>query len=87
MSTSAGADDALMLNTEGYVSEPNATNIFFVHGEELLTPHADFCLPGITRRTIIDLACGQVGIGCTERRLSPFKLPASSALCFASYYT
>jgi len=67
----AGVADAVMLDIDGYVSETNATNIFMVvynnhHRNEdendesiqatLLTPHADHCLPGITRETIIHLA-------------------------------
>jgi branched-subunit amino acid aminotransferase/4-amino-4-deoxychorismate lyase len=41
-----GAADALMLDTEGFVSETNATNVFLVKDGKLLTPHADYCLPG-----------------------------------------
>jgi branched-subunit amino acid aminotransferase/4-amino-4-deoxychorismate lyase len=42
----ANAADALMLDTEGFVSETNATNVFLVKGEAVKTPHADYCLPG-----------------------------------------
>ena len=42
----AGAGDALMLDTEGFVSETNATNVFMVKRGVLYTPHADYCLPG-----------------------------------------
>ena len=53
----AGVDDAVMLDIHGFVSETNATNIFLVQARRnLLTPHADSCLPGITRRVVIDLA-------------------------------
>lgn len=52
----AGAQDALMLDLDGFVSETNATNLFMVKDGVLLTPHADHCLPGITRQTVIDLA-------------------------------
>jgi protein-lysine N-methyltransferase EEF2KMT len=52
----AGAADAVMLDLEGFVSETNATNIFLVKRGVLLTPHADYCLPGITRRTVMRLA-------------------------------
>lgn len=51
----AGVDDALMLDLNGFVSETNATNIFIVKKGEILTPHADSCLPGITRATVIEL--------------------------------
>lgn len=53
----AGAADAIMLDMDGYVSETNATNIFMVDDEGvLLTPHADHCLPGVTRGTVLKLA-------------------------------
>ncbi|MBI1355893.1 MAG: aminotransferase IV [Acidobacteria bacterium] len=65
----AGADDALMLDLAGYVSETNATNVFLAKRGVLLTPHADSCLPGITRSTVIRL-CREHGIECRERNLS-----------------
>ena len=52
----AGVDDAIMLDLHGFVSETNATNLFFVKRGVLLTPHADSCLPGITRGVVIELA-------------------------------
>jgi branched-chain amino acid aminotransferase group I len=65
----AGADDAVMLDMQGFVSETNATNIFVVKGGELLTPHADSCLPGITRGNVIEIA-REDGISVTERNVS-----------------
>ena len=58
-----------MLDIEGYVSETNATNVFIVRSGELVTPHADHCLPGITRATVLQLAPG-LGIRAIERRVS-----------------
>lgn len=51
-----GADDAIMLDNLGFVAETNACNIFMVKDSLLLTPNADACLPGITRKNIIKLA-------------------------------
>lgn len=65
----AGVDDALMLDIFGYVSETNATNIFLVKREQLLTPHADSCLPGITRSKIIQLG-REAGLVVIERNIS-----------------
>lgn len=65
----AGAADAIMLDVDGFVSETNATNIFMVKKGKLLTPHADHCLPGITRETVIELA-RQNSIEVIERRIS-----------------
>lgn len=65
----AGVDAAVMMDIEGYVSEANATNIFFVSGGKVLTPFADSCLPGITRRIVMDL-CRDHGIPVAEKRIS-----------------
>lgn len=65
----AGCNDAIMLDMEGFVSETNATNIFMVDDGVLLTPHADACLPGITRATVLQLAA-ELGIVAEVRRVS-----------------
>lgn len=65
----AGVDAALMLDMNGFASECNGVNIFVVHRGQLLTPHADSCLPGITRRKVIELA-RKNEIGCEERNIS-----------------
>jgi branched-chain amino acid aminotransferase len=52
----AGADDALMLDTRGFVAETNATHLFAVTGGALFTPHAVACPEGITRQTVLNLA-------------------------------
>jgi branched-chain amino acid aminotransferase group I len=65
----AGADDAIMLDIYGYISETNATNIFIVKNNEILTPFADSCLPGITRSVIFRLA-GENQIRVREKRLT-----------------
>ncbi|CAA2988324.1 branched-chain-amino-acid aminotransferase 1 [Olea europaea subsp. europaea] len=65
----AKADDALMLDKDGYVSETNATNIFLVKKGCIVTPHTDNCLPGITRATIMELAIKE-NLVVDERRVS-----------------
>jgi branched-chain amino acid aminotransferase group I len=65
----AGADDAVMLDLYGFLSETNATNIFLVKKDALLTPWPDSCLPGITRSVVIDLTRAN-DIPFTERNLS-----------------
>ncbi|MDX1670740.1 MAG: aminotransferase class IV [Balneolaceae bacterium] len=65
----AGVDGALMLDIEGYVSEVNATNIFFIHDGKVRTPFADSCLPGITRGIVMEL-CNDHQIPCREKRIS-----------------
>ncbi len=65
----AGVDDAIMLDIFGYVSETNATNIFLIKKGQVLTPHADSCLPGITRGTVIRLT-READIPLVERNVS-----------------
>jgi branched-chain amino acid aminotransferase len=63
----AGADEALMLNHEGYVCECTADNVFVVHGEEVWTPPAHLgILRGITRDTVLEIAQA-LGIAAVER--------------------
>ena len=65
----AGADDAVMLDLYGFVSETNATNIFSLRRGELSTPHPDACLPGVTRGVVLELARA-AGIPARERNIS-----------------
>lgn len=65
----AGADAAVMLDVNGFISEMNDANIFLIKGGEVLTPHADSCLPGLTRRMILRI-CDDEGIPAIERNLS-----------------
>ncbi len=65
----AGADDAIMLDIHGFVSETNATNIFIVKIGELLTPFADACLPGFTREKVLQIAA-ENDIPAREKNIS-----------------
>lgn len=65
----AGADDAIMLDLEGFVAETNATNLFAVRKGCLLTPAPTACLPGLTRQLVLELA-HQMGMQVEERRVS-----------------
>jgi branched-chain amino acid aminotransferase len=65
----AGADDALMLDTRGFVAETNATHLFIVRGGDLATPHTFACPEGITRATVIEI-CAAEKILCTETDLT-----------------
>jgi len=66
----AGADDALMLDTRGFVAETNATHVFIVRKGELSTSCVVACPEGITRATVIEI-CAAEKIRCTETDLSP----------------
>lgn len=52
----AGADDALMLDTRGFVAETNATHVFLVEAGALRTSRLVACPEGITRSTVLELA-------------------------------
>jgi branched-chain amino acid aminotransferase len=71
----AGADDALMLDTRGFVAETNATHVFIVRnfdesrGGELATGRVLACPEGITRATVIEI-CAAEKIRCVETDLS-----------------
>ena len=66
----AGADDALMLDINGFVAETNATNVFIVRKGDLATSKVIACPEGITRATIIEIAAAEK-IRCVEADLSP----------------
>ncbi|HUB85643.1 MAG TPA: aminotransferase class IV [Rhizomicrobium sp.] len=50
-----GADEALMLDPQGFVASCNATNFFFVRNGEVFTSTGEFCFNGITRANVIAL--------------------------------
>jgi branched-chain amino acid aminotransferase len=52
----AGADDAVMLDSRGFVAETNATHLFLVTAGQLGTPTAAACPEGITRAAVLELA-------------------------------
>ena len=65
----AGAADALMLDTRGFVAETNATHLFIVRKSEVATSRVVACPEGITRATVIEI-CAAEKIRCTETDLS-----------------
>jgi branched-chain amino acid aminotransferase len=65
----AGYDEAIMLDTEGYVAEASGENIFLVKDGLVKTPPLTSVLPGITRASIITLA-QDLGMPVQERRFS-----------------
>ncbi len=69
----AGADEALMLDPNGFVSTCNATNFFIVvkgvGGPEVWTSTGDYCLNGITRGLVVELAHA-AGMPAREKNFS-----------------
>jgi branched-chain amino acid aminotransferase len=67
--TAGGADDAVMLDTRGFVAETNATHLFLVDHGMLETPRTVACPEGITRATVLEI-CAAAGIPARERDIS-----------------
>jgi branched-chain amino acid aminotransferase len=65
----AGADDALMLDTRGFVAETNATHVFIVRNHDVATSRVVACPEGITRATVIEI-CAAEKIRCIQTDLS-----------------
>lgn len=61
-----GADEALMLDIHGYVSEATADNFFIVRNHTVTTPWSSTNLPGVTRETVLEIA-PQLGLKAEER--------------------
>ncbi len=75
----AGAGDAVMLDHLGAVAECTAANLFAVIGGTLVTPTLRSALPGITRRTILEVAA-EKGIAHEVRDLWPMELYTADAM-------
>lgn len=67
----AGADEALMLDINGFVSTCNATNFFMITNGEAWTSTGQYCMNGITRHNVIRI-CEDHGIPCRQKNFSLF---------------
>jgi len=67
--TANGYDEALLLDTDGYVSEGAGENVFIVKNGKLYTPDLASCLDGITRDSVITMA-RDLGIEVIEKRIT-----------------
>ena len=65
----AGADEALMLDANGFVSTCNATNFFIIKDNEVWTSTGQYCMNGITRAKVIE-ACEKNNIICRQKNFS-----------------
>lgn len=74
------ADEALRLDSEGFVAEGTTSNVFFVDGGVLHTPSLDGpILPGVTRRVVLELAT-DAGIPVETDRYRPDRLATADEL-------
>jgi len=62
------ADEAILLDKNGFISEGSGENLFIIKDSKLLTPKTDFCLNGITRQTVMQIAI-DLGIEVEEKNL------------------
>lgn len=78
----AGADEALMLDVNGFVSTCNSTNFFMVKNGEVWTSTGQYCMNGITRENVI-LLCKQNNIICFQKNFSLFDVYGADE-CFVT---
>lgn len=70
----AGADEALLLNTDGFVVEGASSNLFWIDGDTVCTPPlAGGILAGVTRAVVLDI-CRSLGVKTRESNVTPEEL-------------
>lgn len=67
--TAEGYDEALLLDTDGYVSEGAGENVFIIKNGKIYTPDLASCLDGITRDAVLTMA-RDLGIDVVEKRIT-----------------
>jgi branched-chain amino acid aminotransferase len=79
---SKGADEALLLDKNGYISEGSGENIFSIKENILSTPKTDHCLNGITRQSVIKIAI-DLGLKVEEKDITYEVLIQSDEVFFS----
>jgi len=70
-----GYDEAIVLTADGHVSEGSAENLFIVKGGAMITPPiTDNILEGITRRRLMEIGRGELGVEVIERSIDRTEL-------------
>ena len=77
-----GADEALLLDKNGYISEGSGENIFLVNKNVISTPKTDHCLNGITRQSVIQIA-RDLGFEVIEKDITYDELVSSDEVFFS----
>tara|TARA_B100000131_G_scaffold210467_1_gene202335 strand:+ start:1985 stop:2896 length:912 start_codon:yes stop_codon:yes gene_type:complete len=77
-----GYQEAILLDTNGFVAEGSGQNIFIVKDGNLLTPELTCCLNGITRRSVIQIAKDK-GIDVQERQITRDELYTADEIFFS----
>ena len=79
-----GADEALLLNTDGHVAEATSANLFWIESNTVCTPPvASGALPGVTRGAVIDL-CAKLKIASQEKPCAPEQLLQAEGIFLTS---
>lgn len=79
--TAHGYDEALLLDTDGYVSEGAGENVFLVRNGKIYTPDLASCLDGITRDSVVTMA-HDLGIEVIEKRITRDELYCADEMFF-----
>lgn len=79
----AGADEAILLDIQGFVNESPGYNVFAVREGKIYTPPANNILVGVTRETILEIA-EKEGLEVIEDQLVPYDLYTADELFLAS---
>lgn len=75
------ADEAILLDSDGYIAEGPGENIFMVEKGKVYTPKSGSILPGITRATVMQLL-KDIKISVTEARITPARLKKADEVFF-----
>ncbi len=76
----AGADEALLLNTDGFVVEASSSNLFWIESNTVCTaPLSGGILAGVTRQTVLEL-CNALGVRSRERNIKPSALKKADGI-------
>jgi branched-chain amino acid aminotransferase len=76
----SGADECLIVNTNGEVTEGSTSNVFWVERETVCTPPlAEGILPGVTRAVVLE-CCAALGLACEERAAQTGQLVQSDGV-------
>ncbi|RYY61547.1 MAG: branched-chain amino acid transaminase [Chitinophagaceae bacterium] len=76
-----GFDEALLTDLDGFVAEGPGANVFVEKDGQLFTPSLGHILPGLTRKTVLEL-CTQLGITVTEKKISLEELKSADTAFF-----
>lgn len=60
--------EVLLVDQDGYITEGSRSNVFFIFGDEVITPPLEMVLPGVTRKHVMQL-CETHNIGLSEEKV------------------